>query len=66
MQKDELIEKLKNENSLLVRQKDHEMDTSLALNIASTEHNYYLFEIDRLKKIINDEVSENEALKKKV
>lgn len=66
MQKDELIEKLKNENSLLVRQNDHEMDASLALNIASTEHNYYLFEIDRLKKIINDEVSENEALKKKV
>lgn len=66
MQKDELIEKLKNENSLLVRQKDHELDASLALNIASTEHNYYLFEIDRLKKIINDEVSENEALKKKV
>lgn len=66
MQKDQLIEKLKNENSLLVRQNDHEMDASLALNIASTEHNYYLFEIDRLKKIINDEVSENEALKKKV
>lgn len=41
------------------------MDTSLALNIASTEHNYYLFEIDRLKKIINDEVAENEALKTK-
>lgn len=66
MKKDELIEKLKNENSLLVRQNDHELDASLALNIASTEHNYYLFEIDRLKKIINDEVSENEALKKKV